>query len=182
MDTYNSILYVHFTHIPAYLSSEIGLLYKGKLLLPSTVSITMSASNISTTQNRLNELNREFEYLFQSVDDDNIKKCLTAEIIKEIRILTFKKFFKILLLIVFVITQIYVIPFLNWNASAIGRIVMIEMLKIWDWRHLYNVDCLIERHVEKTDFIQSSIGNIEDDCSFCEKIGKIIFKKNFCHR
>lgn len=139
-----------------------------------------SASNDSSTVNNLKELNRDFEYLLTSTDDDNIKKCLIAEITKECRKSAMKKSLKILLLIAFVISQVYVIPFLNWNASAIGRIVMIKMLKIWDWRYLYNVECLVEKKVETFDHIPSSMDNIEDDCSFCENIGKNNFSRNLC--
>lgn len=140
----------------------------------------MSANNISATVNNLKELNRDFEYLLKSTEDDNIKKYLIAEITKECRKSAMKKLFKILLIIAFVISQVYVIPFLNWNASAIGRIVLIKMLKIWDWRYLYNVDCLVEKKVARFDLIQSSIDNIEDDCSFCENIGKNNFQRKFC--
>lgn len=142
------------------------------------VSITMSASNISSTKNRSKELNRDIEYLLTSTVDANIKKCLIAEITKEIRKSAMKKSFKILLFIAFVISQIYVIPFLNWNASAIGRVVMIKLLKIWDWRYLYNVDCLVEKKVGAfNDLIPNAIDNLDDDCSFCENIGKKISKK-----
>lgn len=151
----------------------------------------MSSSNINSTKNVLKDLNRDFEYLLNSTDDDNIKKCLIAEITKVIRISALKKLFKILLLIAFVLSQIYVIPFLNWNASAVGRIVMIKMLKIWDWRYLYNVDCLIEKEFTTFDRSQTPIAHIEDDCSFCENIGKNDFFKKistgrlnllFCYR
>lgn len=140
----------------------------------------MSANNISATVNSLKELNRDFEYLLKSTDDDNIKKYFIVEITKECRKSAMKKLFKILLIIAFVMSQVYVIPFLNWNASAIGRIVMIKMLKVWDWRYLYNVDCLVEKKVARFDLIQSSIDNIEDDCSFCENIGKNNFQRKFC--
>ncbi len=133
----------------------------------------MSASNITTTKNNLKELNRDFEYLLSGTDDENLKKKLVAEITKEIRILALKKWIKVLLIVAFVSSQIYVIPFLNWNASAIGRIVLIKMLKIWDWRYLHNVDCLIERKVET--FERTVVGDIENDCSFCENIGKNYF-------
>lgn len=138
------------------------------------VSIMTSASNIrATNEKRLNELNRDFESLLLNTYDDNVKKLLIAEITKEIRISVLKKSLKILLIIAFVITQIYVVPFFNWNASAIGRIVMIKMLKVWDWRYLYNTDCLIERKTKaKLEFNQNVIDNIEEDCSFCENIGK----------
>ncbi|KAG4069667.1 hypothetical protein HA402_014690 [Bradysia odoriphaga] len=133
----------------------------------------MSSNNISSTTNNLKELNRDFEYLLNSTDDEIIKKCLTAEIVKEIRVMLLKKWIKVLIIVAFVISQIYVLPFLNWNASAIGRIVMIKVLKIWDWRYLYNVECLIE--YDESDHIPISIDAVENDCSFCENIGKKIF-------
>lgn len=137
----------------------------------------MSASNINLAKINSKELNRDIEHLITSTDDDCLKKCLIGAITREIRIATLKKWFKILLLIAFVVSQIYVIPFLNWNASAIGRIVMIKMLKVWDWRYFYNLDCLIERKLDTSDHMENSIASIEDDCSFCETIGNF-FKQN----
>lgn len=143
---------------------------KEKCCISPTVAFTMSsASDISTNSSK--ELNRDFEYLLNSTDDESIKKCLTAVIVKEIRVTLFRKWFKVLLLIAFVLSQFYVIPFLNWNASAIGRIAMIKVLKIWDWRYLYSVECLIERKVDD-DHTPVSTDNIVIDCSFCENIGK----------
>lgn len=154
---------------------------KEKLLLTRTVSVTMSSTTATNKKNNFKDLNRDFEFLFNNAADDNIKKCLVAEITKEVRLFALKKSLKILLLIAFVITQIYMIPFLNWNATAIGRIVMIKMLKIWDWRYLYNVDCLIERKVTTFEDSQTPIDHIEDDCSFCENIGKNVFSvERFC--
>lgn len=137
----------------------------------------MSARNISANKNNLEELNRDFEYLLKNVDDDTIKNGLIAEITKEIRISVLKKWLKVLLLIAFVLSQIYAIPFLNWNASAVGRIVMIKMLKIWDWRYLYNVDCLIEKNVKRFER-NGPLNIMEDDCSFCENIGNLFSKLN----
>lgn len=152
-------------------------IYKRKLLLTRAVPITMSTGNIITSKNNLQELNRDFEYLLKNAGDDNVKRCLIAEITKEIRISAWKKWLKVLLLIAFVLSAIYVIPFLNWNASAVGRIVMIKTLKIWDWRYLYNVDCLIERNVKKF-VLNNPMNTVEEDCLFCENIGKLFSKLN----
>ncbi|XP_037050322.1 uncharacterized protein LOC119084447 [Bradysia coprophila] len=152
---------------------DTGNIYiRGKCCMKQTVGITMSSS-ISLTTNNLKELNRDIEYLLNSTDDEITKKCLTAEIVKEIRVMLLKKWIKVLIIVAFVISQIYVLPFLNWNASAIGRIVMIKVLKIWDWRYLYNVECLIERKVDGSDHIPISIDAVENDCSFCENIEDI---------
>lgn len=132
----------------------------------------MSASNTGINQKRSSEINRDIESLLLNTFDDKLRKRLIAEITKEIRITTSKKFIKVLLIVTFLITQVYVIPFLNWNASAVGRILMIKMLKVWDWRYLYNVDCLIERKVKPSFDLNHNAIDLEDDCSFCENIGK----------
>lgn len=132
----------------------------------------MSSGNITLTKNHPKQLNEDFELLLNSTNDVHLKNRLLAEIAKEIRLSTVKKWLKILLLVAFITSQIYAIPFLNWNASAVGRITMIKMLKFWDWRYLYNVECLIERKVHTFEHMESSMDIIEEDCSFCEVIGK----------
>lgn len=132
----------------------------------------MSVSITSDNKKLSNDINRDIESLLLNAFDDNVRKRLIAEITKEIRISTSKKFIKVLLIITFLITQVYVIPFLNWNASAVGRILMIKMLKVWDWRYLYNVDCLIERKIKPSYDLTHN--DLEEDCSFCENIGKCI--------
>ncbi|XP_050324833.1 uncharacterized protein LOC126756063 [Bactrocera neohumeralis] len=39
----------------------------------------------------------------------------------------------------------------SWFVSAIGRLLLIQVLPYWDWTPLYNSRCLIERKVDKVD-------------------------------
>ncbi|XP_039957511.1 uncharacterized protein LOC120772794 [Bactrocera tryoni] len=39
----------------------------------------------------------------------------------------------------------------SWFVSAIGRLLLIQVLPYWDWMPLYNSRCLIERKVDKVD-------------------------------
>ncbi|KAJ6636195.1 hypothetical protein Bhyg_14783 [Pseudolycoriella hygida] len=131
----------------------------------------MSSGNVNENKNCLEELNRGFESLLESIDDVQIKKCLVRKITKEIRLSAFRKLFQIVLFIALVTSLVSVVPFLNWNASAIGRIAMIKVLKLWDWRYVYKVDCLIERNVGAPAL--QTVDSIEDSCSFCENLEEI---------
>ncbi|XP_067633331.1 uncharacterized protein [Eurosta solidaginis] len=69
----------------------------------------------------------------------------------------------------------------NWFVSAIGRLLLIQLLPYWDWTPLYNSRCLIERAVDKEDG-QSvsappvSLGRYETEsvnCILCETLERI---------
>lgn len=60
---------------------------------------------------------------------------------------------------------------INWHLSAIGRITLIQILPIYDWMHMKNQFCLIER---RSDVPTVSFLN----CDVCETIDKIDVYEN----
>lgn len=82
----------------------------------------------------------------------------------------------IILTIVFgmVCASIYYVPFLNWNASAIGRLVMIKLvLPYYDWQYLYKTRCLLEKDESSTSTVQYKDYSDfnKDECAVCENLG-----------
>lgn len=54
----------------------------------------------------------------------------------------------------------------HWHLSAIGRILLIKLLPIYDWRHMKNQQCLIEKSNNDPN---ESVFN----CDLCENIRRI---------
>lgn len=88
------------------------------------------------------------------------------------------KCFKLWIIILVLCSLIYYSPFLKWNVSAIGRLVMIKwILPVYDWRYLYNARCLIgssssygESHFESENSNPVDINS--EACATCENFGK----------
>lgn len=73
---------------------------------------------------------------------------------------------KVLFLSVFAVLCIYFIPFINWSFSAVGRLILIELLPYWRWSDLYNQKCLWE---PKEVTLRDTVSPIQSlDCSVCE--------------
>lgn len=83
----------------------------------------------------------------------------------------FGKLFKLSLAIISVICFfVYISPF-NWSVSAIGRLVLIKILPVWNWIPLYNRRCLIEGFSKSSKSESSNYKSGLIDCSVCENIG-----------
>lgn len=82
------------------------------------------------------------------------------------------------IIIISICSAVYYIDMLNWHASAIGRLVMINwILPIWDWRYLYNSRCLISASQSPIESIATAgignyVGDGSLDCNVCENIGE----------
>uniref|UniRef100_A0A182MRB3 Uncharacterized protein n=1 Tax=Anopheles culicifacies TaxID=139723 RepID=A0A182MRB3_9DIPT len=60
------------------------------------------------------------------------------------------------------------VPSVNWHVTAIGRLLMIEMLPYWDWTPLYRGKCLIAKARETTAGKQfEPTVSFPDDCVVC---------------
>lgn len=68
----------------------------------------------------------------------------------------------------------------SWFVSAIGRLLLIQVLPYWDWTPLYNSRCLIERTVYKVDEpnvapttkISERYETEATNCVLCETLGE----------
>ncbi|XP_059619517.1 uncharacterized protein LOC132263644 [Phlebotomus argentipes] len=63
---------------------------------------------------------------------------------------------------------------INWNIVAIGRLLLIKLLPMWNWTHLHYTKCLLEYPVE-TLAPKTSKHDLSEkiDCSVCENIDTI---------
>lgn len=77
---------------------------------------------------------------------------------------------------------VYYIPLLSWNASAIGRIALINLiLPAYNWQYLYGSRCLMEISSEK--WIENGSDQLgtfdkfgDHYCNVCENLGNIARK------
>lgn len=125
---------------------------------------------------KLQQMDIELKALLQSCKENNMSneeiQKLFQPLIKPINKAIFIKRIKQILLVIFLITILYGLTYIesvSWHLSAIGRIAMIKILPFWDWRYLKNEKCLITNPLR--NYQMEDIKNI--DCSFCESINKI---------
>lgn len=130
-------------------------------------------------QKLLTEFNRDFEHIIlssQKSADTDLDDKLNYHISSVINRHLLKRF--CLKLIAYsavafgICSLVYYVQLLNWNASAIGRIVMIKLLRYWDWQYLYNSNCLISAPKKPLD---NDVGYLIDDdvgeyCESCENL------------
>ncbi|XP_055299919.1 uncharacterized protein LOC129567275 [Sitodiplosis mosellana] len=124
-------------------------------------------------------LNSELEVILSNSDgSDEVKKYLKTYV----RFSLLRRYIKcmifVLIAIATVCASIYYIPILNWNASAIGRLVLIKhVLPYYDWQHLYKSRCLVEKFGDgKTTSTEeyNDYGELNrDDCAVCENLVSI---------
>lgn len=126
------------------------------------------------------KMNQEFEHFFLhceltlNCDQDQLKKIL-----KPLRNHFLKqqlgRALKVFFLFAAICSAIYYIDTLNWHFCAIGRILMIKLLPIWDWTHLSKARCLIAK-TSTPDSISSdkSNGFSAKDCRVCENFGELL--------
>lgn len=124
-------------------------------------------------------LDQQFESIIQSVDTLQLSDMEIYKAFAPLRWHLFRckwtKRAKLAAVIAIVALAVYYVPVLNWNAAAIGRLAMIQILPYWDWIPLYKERCLIKDFPEFTEK-QSLSGTTFllsfEDCSVCESVGK----------
>ncbi|XP_037714435.1 uncharacterized protein LOC119550052 [Drosophila subpulchrella] len=67
-----------------------------------------------------------------------------------------------------------------WSVSAVGRLLLIQILPLWDWTPYYNAKCLISR-VESVQEPPPPLGKLEtqwQNCALCEALEGIATASN----
>ncbi|KAF5290081.1 hypothetical protein FQA39_LY14862 [Lamprigera yunnana] len=59
---------------------------------------------------------------------------------------------------------------ISWHASAIGRIILIKLLPIWNWQYLKNEKCFLDKFTKVTD--------LEFNCALCESYSGVYVEEN----
>lgn len=127
------------------------------------------------TDKRINSLESRLEQFFNLCESKRISKwkfhklCwpLYWKLIQQ----EYGRTAKILATLIAIWILIFVVPFLSWTFSAIGRILLIKLLPYYQWTDLYNKKCLISSSVEEGG--RRSPGFVNSlDCSVCENLSE----------
>lgn len=118
----------------------------------------------------------EFEEFFQYLEKlSNSKEEDIEKVLKPLKfhfwMLRFKKFLKIFLLVASICLALYFIDILNWYFCAIGRILMIKFLPLWNWKYLGSSKCLIEKKILPSRQFKDNSFNAKN-CILCEHFGE----------
>lgn len=122
----------------------------------------------------------EFEEFFlqcEIVTNSNQREIET--ILRPLKIFLLKqqliKYLKRFLIFAAICCGIYYVDTFNWYFCAFGRLAMIKLLPVWDWRYLEHAKCLVAKsEVQKTS-IENFPGISEKDCRTCEHFGNFFF-------
>lgn len=130
---------------------------------------------------------QELREFFAKLDEENFArsdvKKIYRPLVVHLRWKMVRKYSAICLLIglLWALAQVSVI---NWNLVAVGRLLLIKLLPLWNWTHLHNAKCLIDHPValppNADDHVASEKSPI--DCSVCENIGIQSSAQMFCVR
>jgi hypothetical protein len=121
-------------------------------------------------------INDEFENFFlhcQKVTNSNqremevILRPLKFYLMKQ----QFVRYLRVVLIFAAICCGVYYVDTLNWYFCAIGRVAMIKILPIWDWRSLESAKCLVSRGQVQKSSSGSYSGISEKDCRTCEHFG-----------
>lgn len=122
------------------------------------------------------ELDQEFEnffYYLEKITNSNEKDI--KSILKPLKYHLLKqqlfKYLKTALVFVSICYAIYYMDTLNWYFCAIGRIVLIKILPLWDWTYLGRSKCLIDKYSGAPSSYANGEFNTKD-CRSCEYFGK----------
>lgn len=133
-------------------------------------------------------IEQDFEQFFASLKKQQFSNSQILEICKPLRNYYRLQKLKFLSVIGLTIALLWALVIwcdtLNWFLSAVGRLLLIELLPYWNWSELYNAKCLIEKPL-KADPNQMSttkLARYETDkanCLLCDTIGRHLNK--FCN-
>lgn len=139
---------------------------KSFLLLPSPSSVLTI----------MELLNKDFEHFFSSLKKDEIA-TVCQPLFDYQRKVTWKKWSKFVLGFVIIYFLNLWSENVNWFFTALGRILLIQILPMWNWSKLYNAKCLIDRPIVNDNYIKPITNNYPgdiDNCLLCESIGKYL--------
>lgn len=129
-------------------------------------------------------MNEEFEDFFIHCQKLTSLNGKTSELVLPLKVIfleqKLKKYLKTILVFSAICSAFYYVDTMNWFFCAVGRLVMIKLLPIWDWRHLEKASCL----VAKSETEKLSSGGFtsinERDCLACEHFGEKFSVNTVC--
>ncbi|CAO1407124.1 unnamed protein product [Diamesa tonsa] len=127
--------------------------------------------------NRCDKMNREFEEFFNYCEQQKFSENEMKILLKPLKFYLWKtkalKYMKIMFVLFTICASISYFDTLNWYFCAIGRLLMIKMLPLWDWRSMYNAKCLIPNFYDDVKYTTSSPKVINYNCKLCEDFERI---------
>lgn len=119
----------------------------------------------------LSNLNTELDAILQKND------IIAEQFIRNyVRREYFRRFYKWFIVAIAFVCAIYWVPTLNWNATAVGRLALIKVVRpFYNWENLDNERCLIgsSESLAVTDEPSIDANSISlEECSTCENLGK----------
>lgn len=135
----------------------------------------LKAAQTKKSDYTLNQFESDLKSFYEfckenQLSDEEIQKICEplTKTIKSIKIPKYFQIFSILAVGLFIFYLLSYIDVIAWHYSAIGRIVLIKLLPIYDWRYLKNENCLIK-------FAKITPQNTTE-CTYCESIQNVRFE------
>lgn len=128
----------------------------------------------------LSNLNTELDAILQK-NDIRVEQFIRNYVRREY----FRRFYKWFIVAFAFICAIYWVPTLNWNATAVGRLALIKVVRpFYNWENLDNERCLIgsgeSLAVDVTDEHSIDANSISlEECSTCENLSKFFVPPDF---
>ncbi|XP_055918326.1 uncharacterized protein LOC129950409 [Eupeodes corollae] len=128
------------------------------------------------------EIEKDFENFLKFCKQKNLTTKDLQQIYQPLLSTWRWRFWKRIGIVLFVASVIWWlccnVEVLNWSLSAVGRLILIELLPFWNWTPLYKAKCLVDKNIaEKVETASSSaslgLGKYETDkmnCFLCEKL------------
>lgn len=133
------------------------------------MGVKTSSSEIYTVSQLETELNQFYKYC----KDNNLTDEEISNICRPLMQSDFKsKYFKTFIIFLIVLLTLYFMSYfetVQWHYSAIGRLFLIELLPVWNWKEMKNEKCLIKTMKSDTN----TNADIMQDCTYCEYIHNI---------
>lgn len=122
------------------------------------------------TDSVIASLNTELDAILQK-NDIEVEQFLR----NYVRRMCVRRFVKWFLVAWAVCCAIYWVPILNWNAAAIGRLALINVVRpFYNWEVWTDARCLIERNEVSDESHTTTDSNFigSEECFTCENLGK----------
>lgn len=120
------------------------------------------------------ELKSFYEYCRQVGFTDEEMEVICRPFTNAVRRASFQKWLRVLIGISIVLCAVYLVFNSNavaWHSTAIGRIFLIKILPIWNWKPLFYRDCLINKNNKNSE--NHNVLSLSD-CAVCEAISEYI--------
>ncbi|KAH8401740.1 hypothetical protein KR009_007584 [Drosophila setifemur] len=100
-------------------------------------------------------------------------KAICQPLVWRLRLARAKRWFIIALPLIILYLLWFFCDTFNWWLSAVGRLMLLQILPLWDWTPYYNAKCLIPREDQRVQYQAAPLGRHEtvwENCALCESL------------